>query len=401
MKNNWQKVKLGSCLIGRPEYGINAPAVDFCLSLPAYLRITDISEEGKFLTNKKVSVDDPESKRYILDEGDVVFARTGASVGKTYIHKDENGKLVFAGFLIRVRTNREKLLPEFLNFYTHTERYYKLVKEISPRSGQPGINSSEYSEILFLLPPIEEQGRIVRVLECWDGYLEKLNRKIEVKKSIKKGLMQTLLTGEKRLAGFSDKWQVVKLGDVSKMRSGGTPKSTVPEFYDGGIPWVSISDMTKCGKVLYSTERTLSKKGMENSAAFLYPKGTILYAMYASIGECVIAGIETTSSQAILGIQPKIERLDGIFLYFYLVMIKEKIKLQGQQGTQSNLNAGMVRDFILNLPKLEEQKAIAEILAKADEEIKALEKKKEIIEVQKKFLLNNLVTGNILTPENI
>jgi type I restriction enzyme S subunit len=147
--------------------------------------------------------------------------------------------------------------------------------------------------------------------------------------------------------------------------------------------------------------KNLSREGLENSAAKIYPKGTILYAMYASIGECSIAGVEMSSSQAILGITPDKEKLDSIFLYFYLCSIKEEIKLQGQQGTQSNLNAGMVRDFRLTLPSIEEQVNIVNILTIADDEIDELEKKLSLMKDQKRYLLNNLITGTIRTPETL
>jgi type I restriction enzyme S subunit len=117
MKNNqsqknipdgWQKVKLRDCLLEKPDYGINAPSVKFSESLPAYIRITDISEDGKFLPEKKTSVKNSNSDSYILDIGDIVLARTGASVGKTYLYNKNDGQLVFAGFLIRVRPDKNK-----------------------------------------------------------------------------------------------------------------------------------------------------------------------------------------------------------------------------------------------------------------------------------------------------
>ncbi|MFL9598536.1 restriction endonuclease subunit S, partial [Aeromonas veronii] len=121
--------------------------------------------------------------------------------------------------------------------------------------------------------------------------------------------------------------------------------------YGGNIPWVSIADMTKQGKWISSTEKNLTELGLENSSARIYPKNSVLYAMYASIGECSIAQVPLSSSQAILGIRPKSE-LNFEFLYFFLTSLKGEIKLQGQQGTQSNLNAGMVKDFLLYLPEM-------------------------------------------------
>jgi type I restriction enzyme S subunit len=163
--------------------------------------------------------------------------------------------------------------------------------------------------------------------------------------------MQQLLTGKKRLPGFEGEWKEVKLSSVAAMNSGGTPMSSVEEYYHGDIPWVSIADMTSRGKWIDCTQKNLSKLGIDNSAARIYPANTVLYAMYASIGECSIARIPVSSSQAILGIQAG-KDLHFEFLFFYLAHLKEKIKLQGQQGTQSNLNAGMVKAFRIALPSV-------------------------------------------------
>ncbi|MDZ7778092.1 MAG: hypothetical protein U5L09_21970 [Bacteroidales bacterium] len=103
----WEEKKLGDFLLKKPEYGINAPAVPYSERLPTYLRITDISEGGVFLSNHKVSVDREVTKDNYLTEGDIVFARTGASVGKSYKYKKRDGKLVFEGFLIRVKPDQK------------------------------------------------------------------------------------------------------------------------------------------------------------------------------------------------------------------------------------------------------------------------------------------------------
>lgn len=292
---------------------------------------------------------------------------------------------------------KENSLPKYLFYKFNTIEWY----DYNEASGVPSLTATRISSIKFNLPPLLEQNRIVSVLETWDKSIEKLTLKIEVKKQVKKGLMQDLLTGKKRVRGFSGKWEMVELGDVSKMGSGGTPKSTNESFYGGDIPWVSIADMTAHGKYTYSTFKNLSEEGLNNSSAKIYPKGTILYAMYASIGECSIAGVEMSSSQAILGIIPEKEKLDSMFLYHYLVSIKERIKLQGQQGTQSNLNTGMVKEFVINLPPINEQREIVAIIDTADKEIIELKKKLEILKEQKRYLLNNLITGTIRTPETL
>ena len=204
--------------------------------------------------------------------------------------------------------------------------------------------------------------------------------------------MQRLLTGKQRFAGFEGEWQIVKLGSVAEMNSGGTPKSTIEDYYGGQIPWVSIADMTSKGKWIDSTVKYLTQLGLDNSSARIYPVNTVLYAMYASIGECSIAKVELASSQAILGIRPSAQ-LHFEFLYFYLCSLKDKIKLQGQQGTQANLNAGMVKEFLIPLPSINEQRQIASVLCLADNELTIIQLQLENLKQQKKALMQQLLTG--------
>lgn len=181
------------------------------------------------------------------------------------------------------------------------------------------------------------------------------------------------------------------------MSSGGTPTSSVSDFYGGGIPWVSISDMTTRGKYIATTERTLSEAGLAASAAKLYDPNVVLYAMYASIGECSLAVGQVSSSQAILGISVG-PRLDREYLYYFLQSIKPRVKLLGQQGTQANLNAGMVRDFDIPLPDINEQRRISRALGDVDQLIAGIErtivKRRSLTE----GMMHELLTGRSRLP---
>lgn len=192
-------------------------------------------------------------------------------------------------------------------------------------------------------------------------------------------------------------WTEQRLGDLATFGSGGTPSSKVPKYYGGGIPWVSIADMTASAKYVRKTAKTLSSDGLAASAAKLYEPNVVLYAMYASLGECAIAVGRVSSSQAILGIQVGAQ-LDRDFLYYYLSSIKSQIKKIGQQGTQSNLNAGMVRDFRVSLPPLPEQQRISSAVSAVDDLIVALDRmiaKKQAI---KQGMMQQLLTGKTRLP---
>lgn len=195
----WEVRRLGDCLLSPPDYGINAAASAFSDQYPTYIRITDISEDGRFCPRPRVSVAAANSNQYRLSDGDVVFARTGASVGKSYLYDRRDGELVFAGFLIRVRPNPELLLPAYLAGYTTSKPYWDWVRLMSMRSGQPGINGNEFSQMLLRLPGQDEQTAIVAVLSDMDAELLALEARRDKTRALKQAMMQELLTGRTRL----------------------------------------------------------------------------------------------------------------------------------------------------------------------------------------------------------
>lgn len=197
--DDWEATTLGDCLLKTPDYGINAPAVPYTENLPTYLRITDISEDGRFLPQNKTSVRHASSYKYFLEEDDIVFARTGASTGKAYSYDPKDGDLVFAGFLIRAKVNPNKLAAQYLKSYTETKAYWNWVKVMSMRSGQPGINGSEYAQLPINLPPLPEQRAIAQILSDMNTEVKQLEEQRDKYKAIKQGMMQELLTGKTRL----------------------------------------------------------------------------------------------------------------------------------------------------------------------------------------------------------
>jgi type I restriction enzyme S subunit len=198
--NDWKLQRLGDLLARAPSYGINASAIPFDPRHPTYLRITDISDDGRFIAESKASVKHVLAANYLLNDGDLVFARTGASVGKSYLYDRLDGELVFAGFLIRVQPDPVKLEPGYLKYFTHSSSYWGWIKVNSMRSGQPGINGQEYASLPIPLPPtVAEQKCIAIVLSVMEAEIALLETKLSKTRAIKQGMMQELLTGRIRL----------------------------------------------------------------------------------------------------------------------------------------------------------------------------------------------------------
>ena len=155
----------------------------------------------------------------------------------------------------------------------------------------------------------------------------------------------------------------VKLGDVCKIQSGGTPsRGNLNYWNNGNIPWVKISDIKE--KYLSRTEEFITQEGLANSSAKIFPKETILYTIFATLGEVSILGIEATTNQAIAGLQIIDENICKDYLYYYLISLKPFVNEIGRGVAQNNINMQILRNFEIPLPSLEEQKAIAERLDK-------------------------------------
>ncbi len=398
--SGWVKQSLESLAevrsgLAKGKNGLNDP-----IAVP-YLRVANVQDGKIDLTEiKKIDVEKHKLERYSLKYGDVLMNEGGDfdKLGRGDVWLEQIKPCLHQNHVFAVRPQQEKLNSFFLAALaaSHYGKTYFL--RCAKRSTNlASINSSQIKHFPVLLPPLVEQQKIAQILSTWNQAIAVTETLLENSQQQKQALMQQLLTGKKRLLDengvrFGGEWKNYALGDITSMSSGGTPKSSVVEYYGGDIPWVSIADMTSQGKWILKTERNLTNLGLESSSARLFSKNTILYAMYASIGECSIAKTELSSSQAILGIKCK-NGLHFEFLYFHLCSLKEKIKLQGQQGTQSNLNAGMVKDFKIRLPDIGEQKAIANVLNICDEEIFITQQKLDSLKQEKKALMQQLLTG--------
>ncbi|MBR9855373.1 MAG: hypothetical protein GYB37_12495, partial [Algicola sp.] len=222
--DDWETETLFNCLEENPKYGIGAAAIDYNTNFPTYLRITDIDDSGLIDTENLKSVNHPESSKYYLEEGDIVLARTGASVGKSYLYNIDDGRLVYAGFLIKVRPNKSILKPQFLKGFLSTSTYWDWVVVSSMRSGQPGINSQQIGSLTIPLPSIKEQTVIATALSDMDGLIAATKKLIAKKEAIKQGLMQELLSGKKRLPRYNREWVKEHLGRIISVYRGGSPR---------------------------------------------------------------------------------------------------------------------------------------------------------------------------------
>lgn len=340
---------------------------------------------GAALGNKAVFWIEPDC--FIVN---IVFAWEQA-IGKTT--QSEVGMIGSHRFPM-YRPVNDRVDIDYLISYFLTKRGTDILEAASP--GGAGRNKTlgqdRFLKSKITLPPIEEQQKIAAILTTQDKVIKLKEKRLAEKQRQKKYLMQQLLTGKKRLPGFNGTWEKEKLGKCASMCSGGTPDTKNEKYYGNDYIWISIKDMTSAGKYICSSERGLTEAGLLNCSARLFPKGTILFAMYASIGECSIAETECCSSQAILGIEPD-SKLNNEFLYYLLSNSKGYFKSFGQASSQPNLNKGIVQSIVVQIPEIEEQAAIAEVLSTVDREIELLQQDIEQEKRKKKALMQLLLTG--------
>lgn len=204
------------------EYGLNASAKKFDGS-NKYIRITDIDDISHKFNQSGVTtpdIDFANANNYKLKKGDILFARTGASVGKTYMYRESDGLVYYAGFLIRARI-KSKISSEFVFQTTFTDSYNQFIKITSQRSGQPGVNAEEYSNFKIMIPNYEEQNAIGCFLKKVDDTIALHQRKLEQLRRLKQWFLQVLFANEAnvprvRFAGFTEEWEQRKFKELSK-----------------------------------------------------------------------------------------------------------------------------------------------------------------------------------------
>lgn len=172
------------------------------------------------------------------------------------------------------------------------------------------------------------------------------------------------------------KWEIVRLGDVATITSGGTPKRDVPGYYDHGtIPWVKTGDLKT--RYIYEVEDYITRDGLKNSSAKMFPAETVLIAMYgATIGACSILGIDASTNQACAAILPN-DKLLNKFLYYFFASIKDELISLGVGGAQPNISGTIIKNLKIPMPPLPVQQQIADALDRAST---LIEKRKAQIE---------------------
>ncbi len=268
------------------------------------------------------------------------------------------------------------------------------------------INKSKLEKFPIPLPPLSEQERIAGVLSAIQGVIEKTERVIRANRELKRSLMKHLFTygpvpvnnvdsvklKDTEIGKIPEHWNVVKLGEVCDVKSGGTPSKKKREYWENGnIPWIRSEKCQDC--FIDKVSDFITESGLENSSAKIFGSGTVLVAMVgATLGKTGYLKIPASTNQNIAGLFPTVNNLIGLFLFYCM---QSRYKFFSKEGGYKIANLSFIKSFPIPLPPLSEQGRIAEVLSAVDEKIQAEERKKRALEGLFKSMLHHLMTGKI------
>ena len=364
---------------GKGTYGIAASAVDFDSQKPTYLRITDINDDGTINFDGLKSVDDENSYKYILKENDIVFARTGASTGRSYFYQKEDGVFVYAGFLIKFSLDPQKVNPRYLKYYTHSKMYYDWVHSFDSGATRGNINAKTFGDMLLDLPERNVQDEIVSILKDIDDKIAVNRRICENLEAQAQALFKHWFIDfapfldkpsgkaerkngkfvESELGMIPEGWRVNPLGEMCKCELGGTPSRANKSYWGGNISWINSGEINKfriCEASEYITE-----EGLNHSATKLLPaKTTVLAITGATLGQVSLLEIDSCANQSVVGVKEN-SKVPYTFIY---PAIKSKIKeLVNMQtgGAQQHINKDNIQSLRITIPPqniMEEYKSV-------------------------------------------
>ena len=385
-----------------PQYGYTASAEE--KGSVRFLRITDITELGvNWGTVPFCNCPEKDLSKYHLAYGDIVFARIGATTGKSYLITDPPPS-VFASYLIRVRPKKE-IDSTYLSHFFRSKAYWQQIDSQKDTNLKKGVNGSLLKKLIVPVPPLPEQRKIAAVLGTFQKAIAQQERIIQTTTELKKTLMQKLFTEglrgepqkETEIGLVPESWDVVRLEKVCAFKSGGTPSRSNPEFWeDGSIPWVKTGEVDYC--VIHDTEEKITATGLANSSATLFPSGTLLMAMYGqgiTRGKVAILGVEAATNQACVAFFPR-KVIRTKFLYFFFEYHYERIRNFGHGANQKNLSAEILKGVSIAFPEnLEEQDSIIASIEALDQKQLVHCKKKALLTDTFRTLLHQLMTAQL------
>lgn len=397
--NGWENVLLGEVFDFRN--GINADKSQYGQGVK-FVNVMDVFG-NHILTEPKIigriSISDKKLDDNRLEYGDVLFNRTSETfneIAMSAVYLD-NADATFGGFVIRGRPLTNNLDPKYTVYAFQDSNFRKQVIELGQGAVRANIGQKDLVKVGLLVPPVQEQQKIAKILSTWDKAISTTECLIENSTQQKRALMQQLLTGKKRLFDesgqrFDGEWEEVKLGKIADVRDG-THDS--PEFIDVGYPLITSKNLLSSGRLDLSNVKFISEEDyLQINKRSGVNDGDILFGMIGTIGNPVKVKSSNYAIKNVALIKETGGLLNG-FLIYYLSShdIDKQIHRLNAGGTQKFVALGVLRNLVIRLPTQQEQQKIATVLSNANKEIELLEQQLADLQQEKKALMQMLLTG--------
>jgi type I restriction enzyme, S subunit len=333
-------------------------------------------------------------KKSALQPGDVVMVRVGYP-GTSCVIPQGLGE-ANAASLVVVRPTTKKVSAPFLSLVINSGFGKRQIDSYLVGGAQQVLNTATAAIFKLPVPTKAEQEAIAGALSDGDALIESLEQLVAKKRQLRQGAMQELLTGRKRLRGFSGEWEVKAVGEVGDCFAGGTPSTFRPEYWGGAVWWLPSGRVQNCILDCPSENETrITKRGLAESAAKLIKAHSVLVAITgATCANVACLEFEASANQSVVAIEPD-SAVNYRFVYYSMLMKRATILSLQSGSAQGGVNLKAVKSIPLRLPSLPEQTAIAAILSDMDEEIAALEAKLAKTQHIKQGMMQELLTGRI------
>lgn len=421
LPEGWTTRRLKTVLTEPLLYGANEAADSDDPANPRFVRITDIAANGGLKPDTFRSLPAEKARPYMLNEGDLLFARSGATVGKSVIYSSAWGEACFAGYLIRARPNPNVVSAKYVRYFTESLPYWQHIASEQIQSTIQNVSAERYGNLLIPMPDLLGQNAIVAFLDRETTKIEALinkqnklivtlveDRTASISHAVTKGLnpdAQMKDSGVQWIGEFPRTWTAQRLSWLfNTISSGTTPSSDRPEYYGGDINWVTTGELRE--SVIVDTVKKVTRQALiDHSPLVVYPTGALLIAMYgATIGRLGILGAPACTNQACcVFVGPT--TVETKFAFYALSAGREHLILIASGGGQPNINQDKLRSLRIALPPMTEQRAIVDYLDAECIRIDALvEKATDVIAILREYrsaLVTAAVTGKIDVREAV
>jgi type I restriction enzyme S subunit len=356
------------------KYGIPASAEKFDENKIRYLRISDIDDFGNLLNTDKKSVSSDEIEKYILEENDLVVARTGNSTGRTYFHEKKNGTLAFAGFLIKYGLDPTKVFPKYLKYFTISNEYKQWVKNLSVGSTRGNINAQTFADCPISLPERKQQETLVKILSGLDSKIELNNRINAELEAMAKTLYDywfvqfdfpdnngkpykssggKMVWNKELKREIPEGWKVKKMGTIGEFKNGVNYNPAEPG--DIPCPIINVRNISASSYFLKNEDLDIVYLDKSDVKKYSVHKGSIIIARSGIPGATrLIADFEKNTLYC--GFAIHFDLINDSYkspVFFFLKSIEQQIQ-NGSGGTiMKNVNQGTLSALQMPLPKEE------------------------------------------------